>query len=185
MRMCTGSTAGGNWFESNSALHPGPGPPGVNHLLSFCQTAGKVLLRRRVNTVAMRKSATHDSRDRPAIWRNWVGPGYNLGPEDGSIPSCASRCSTREPEITVHVFCVAALMAWYCRSLPRAVIWSIGAAVAQRPSKPLTPVRIRYAPPAGRIRPFLSLFSLQNPSLTAGKDRRRVSHVPGVIRRSR
>lgn len=22
MRMCPGSTAGGNWFESNAALHP-------------------------------------------------------------------------------------------------------------------------------------------------------------------
>ena len=125
MRMCAGSTAGGNWSESNAALHRPWESRGELPSFFFCQTAGKDLPRRRVNTVAMRKSATHDSRDRPATRRNWVGPGYYLGPEDGSIPSCASRCSTREPEITVHVFCVAALRAWYCRSLPGAVIWSI------------------------------------------------------------
>lgn len=76
MRMCT------VWHRRRAAgSNPAPlstrsEQPG-NHLLSFFLrlTAGKDLLRRRVNTVAMRKSATHDSRDRPATWRYWVGPG--------------------------------------------------------------------------------------------------------------
>ena len=149
MRMCTGSAAGGNWSESNAALHPGPGTPGVNHLLSFCQTAGKDLLRRRVNTVAMRKSATHDSRDRPAIRRNWVGPGYYLGPEDGSIPSCASNGCRERPARLLK----AQAVIW------SSAIWDLVSTAQQDEA----PVRIRSAPPAGRIRPFLSLFSLQNP----------------------
>lgn len=64
-----------------------------------------------------------------------------------------------------------------CRERPArrlkapAVIWSIGVVVTPLPSKQVSPVRIRYAPPAGRIRPFLSLVSLPIPQLTAGKDR--------------
>lgn len=174
------STAGGNWFESNAALHPGPGTPGVNHLLSFCQTAGKDLLRRRVNTVAMRKSVTHDSRDRPAIWRNWVGPGSNLGPEDGSIPSCASNgCRSR------GVYLDSRQRPARRTSDCPAVICSIGVVVTPLPSKQVSPVRIRYAAPAGRIRPFLSLFSLPIPQLTAGKDRASgLAMFPEVIWRS-
>ena len=54
-------------FESRSTLHPACARR--DDLLSSFSvlTAGKDLLRRRVNTVAMRKSVTHDSRDRPAI----------------------------------------------------------------------------------------------------------------------
>ena len=65
MRMCTVST-GGRQLGSN------PAPPstrlvpaGMISSFSFLVlTAGKGLLRRRVNTVAMRKSVTHDSPDR-------------------------------------------------------------------------------------------------------------------------
>lgn len=63
-------------------------------------TAGKDLLRRRVNTVAKRKSATLDSR--------------TDGPPVSGLP---------------------------------AVIRSIGVEVTHLPSKQLSPVRVRYAPP--------------------------------------
>lgn len=91
MRMCTGKRSRRQLVRIQCRPPPGTRDPGSESPSFFCQTAGKDLLRRRVNTVAMRKSATHDSRDRPAIRRNWVGPGYYLGPVDGSIPSCASN----------------------------------------------------------------------------------------------
>lgn len=156
MRMCTGSTAGGNWSESNAALHPGLGTPesGITPFSFSCLTAGKDLLRRRVNTVAMRKSATHDSRDRPAIRRNWVGPGYYLGPEDGSIPSCASNdCRGRGIYLD-------------SRQRPARLLKAQAVIRGGRDERVFGLSR-RFesgpAPPAGRIRPFLSLFSLQNP----------------------
>ena len=61
---------GGSGFESHSALHPGPGTPesGITPFSFSCLTAGKDLPPRRVKTLAMRKSATHDSSDRrPAV----------------------------------------------------------------------------------------------------------------------
>lgn len=148
MRMCPGSTAGRQWVRIPLRPPSGTGHPGSESLLSFCfPTAGKDLLRRRVNTVAMRKSATHDSRDRPAIWRNWVGPGSNLGPEDGSIPSCASNgCRSRGIYLDSRERPAR-------RSSAPAVICSIGVVVTHLPSKQVSPVRIRYAAPAGRIRP--------------------------------
>lgn len=149
MRMCTGKHSRRQLVRIQCRPPPGPALPGVNHLLSFCQTAGKDLLRRRVNTVAMRKSATHDSRDRPAIRRNWVGPGSNLGPEDGSIPSCASNgCRSRGIYLDSRQRPAR-------RSSAPAVIRSIGVVVTPLPSKQVSPVRVRYAAPAGRIRPFL------------------------------
>lgn len=151
MRMCPGSTAGRQWVRIPLRPPSGIRDPGSESLLLFSigQTAGKDRPPRRVKTLAMRKSATHDSRDRPAIWRNWVGPGSNLGPEDGSIPSCASNgCRSRGIYLDSRQRPAR-------RSSAPAVIRSICVVVAQQPSKLLGPVRVRYAAPAGRIRPFL------------------------------
>lgn len=102
MRMCTGKHSRRQLVRIQCRPPPGIRDPGSESPSFFlCQTAGKDLPRRRVNTVAMRKSATHDSRDRPAIRRNWVGPGYNLGPEDGSIPSCATSGTHTPVFVTV------------------------------------------------------------------------------------
>ena len=149
MRMCTGKHSRRQLVRIQCRPPSGIRDPGSESPSFFlCQTAGKDLLRRRVNTVAMRKSATHDSRDRPAIWRNWVGPGYNLGPEGGSIPSCATRLQKASIYLDSRQRPAR-------RSSAPAVIRSICVVVAQQPSKLLGPVRVRYAAPAGRIRPFL------------------------------
>ena len=188
MRMCPGSTAGRQWVRIPLCPPSGIRDPGSDPLLSFLFVS--------------------DCRERPArrlkspavIRRNWVGPGSYLGPEDGSIPSCATRlqkasiyldsrqrparrtpdcpavirsigtgphagsipgCSSRaspvSSEITVHVLLCGSINDMVCRPLPGAVIRSICVVVAQQPSKLLGPVRVRYAAPAGRIRPFLAI----------------------------
>ena len=193
MRMCPGSTAGRQWVRIQCRPPPGTRDPGSESPSFFLS----------------------DSRERPArrmkapavIRRNWVGPGSYLGPEDGSIPSCASNgCRSRgiyldsrqrparrssapavirsgsvrslgcAAQVRTVRFCPALPIAspvsadkksrymyflcgsiddMVCRSLPRAAICSICVGVAQQPSKLLGPVRVRYAAPAGRIRPFL------------------------------
>ena len=150
MRMCPGSTAGRQWVRIPLCPPSGPRDPGKwNHSFFILYlTAGKDRPPRRVKTLAMRKSATHDSRDRPATRRNWVGPGSNLGPEDGSIPSCATRLQKASIYLDSRQRPAR-------RSSAPAVIRSICVVVAQQPSKLLGPVRVRYAAPAGRIRPFL------------------------------
>ena len=101
MRMCSRQhrrKAAG--FESRSTLHPACARR--DDLLSSFSvlTAGKDLLRRRVNTVAMRKSVTHDSPDRrPAgftpsggytqHWCSGNTPAFQAGTA-GSSPVCCS-----------------------------------------------------------------------------------------------
>lgn len=168
MRMCTGKHSRRQLVRIQCRPPPGTRDPGSESPSFFLS----------------------DSRERPArrlkapavIRRNWVGPGYNLGPEDGSIPSCASNdCRSR-------AFIYLDSRERPARRTPDcpAVICSIDVMAASQPSKLIVPVRVRYTAPAGRIRPFLSLFSLQNPFADSWqRPPSGLAMFPEVIRRSR
>lgn len=80
------STADGSRFESCSALH-GSGDCQSESPLFPLLTAGKDLLRRRENTVAMRKSVTHDSADRRPAGLGQPGGICSIGVEGTHLPS--------------------------------------------------------------------------------------------------
>ena len=98
MRMCPGSTAGRQWVRIPLRPPSGTRDPGKwNHsFFIFVSDCRERPAPQKGKSWDNAEPKTHDSRDRPAIWRNWVGPGFYLGPEDGSIPSCASNgCKSR------------------------------------------------------------------------------------------
>ena len=101
---------------------------------------------------------------------------YNLGPEGGSIPSSVTN-DCRKSRIYLTAGKTASR-----RAVNRRHIRSIGLVVAQQPSKLLGPVRVRYAAPAGRIRPFLAIRISPKPQSLADsrqRPRRRVKPWPG------
>ena len=152
MRMCPGSTAGRQWVQIPLRPPSGTRDPGKwNHsFFLFVSDSRERPAPQKGKSWDNAEPKTHDSRDRPAIRRNWVGPGSYLGPEDGSIPSCATRLQKASIYLDSRQRPAR-------RSSAPAVIRSICVVVAQQPSKLLGPVRVRYAAPAGRIRPFLPL----------------------------